>query len=527
MLTLLRKKQRKGFSLLELMMVLAVASAISFMKFQELKQNQEGIQASAVGQQIKQIGEAVNGYINIRYDKLSTLTNASTGPTDPGPRTCSTATNTCTISYQTLINEGLLPTTFTGRDAKNNGYNIILNRAGTSPNYIINGLVTTNNTWTEGNKIRYDLLGKAMQAAGIDSGMSKDATTLSGYSGSWSANNASYSTITSPGLLGYRVGYDSAMYSIYLRRDGTLPMTGDLNMGGQSINNAQNITAAGTTTSGTLRSTGDTGVGGNFSVGGNSTMNGSLQVNNTINSTSNITAAGNVSAGNWVWAKNGYGDTIGLGGDNAGNDYEIRLGTGKQLTIYSPNAPSYSTVLSVNRNTAFEQRIATNGLDPNNLPAGWGGGVRTFDVYASATIAAGDSAGNIKSYINSSGQIYATGNIDAVGSVSGNAVYGNYIQSNGRIQANEYVQINGVASEGGGCSPNGLQGRSGAGALLSCTNGVWRNSSALQQNACYWVGNSQGRDFTAYSCAVGEYVAGFQFVGHQHSESAYIVKCCK
>jgi hypothetical protein len=63
------------------------------------------IMASAVGQQMKQIGEAVNGYINIRYDKLSTLSNAAGTGTDPGPRTCSGSV--CEITYQTLINEGL------------------------------------------------------------------------------------------------------------------------------------------------------------------------------------------------------------------------------------------------------------------------------------------------------------------------------------------------------------------------------------------------------------------------------------
>lgn len=62
-------KSKKGFSLLELILVLGIASAVSFMKFQDLKQQQENIQADAVGQQIKQVGDAVNGYINIRYDK--------------------------------------------------------------------------------------------------------------------------------------------------------------------------------------------------------------------------------------------------------------------------------------------------------------------------------------------------------------------------------------------------------------------------------------------------------------------------
>lgn len=74
-------------------MVLALASTFSFMKFQDFKKEQENTQAQAVGQQIKQVGEAVNGYINIRYDKLSTLTSSTSVGTDPGPRTCLTVEN--------------------------------------------------------------------------------------------------------------------------------------------------------------------------------------------------------------------------------------------------------------------------------------------------------------------------------------------------------------------------------------------------------------------------------------------------
>lgn len=64
-----------------------------------MKNAQEKIVASTVGKQIKQIGEEVNGYINIRYDKLSTLVNAAGNCSDPGPRMCSATI--CEITYQT------------------------------------------------------------------------------------------------------------------------------------------------------------------------------------------------------------------------------------------------------------------------------------------------------------------------------------------------------------------------------------------------------------------------------------------
>ncbi|EBQ9456104.1 hypothetical protein DLR37_22655 [Salmonella enterica subsp. enterica serovar Newport] len=43
---------KKGYSLLEMILVLGIASAVSFMKFQDLKHDQENILASTVGQQI-------------------------------------------------------------------------------------------------------------------------------------------------------------------------------------------------------------------------------------------------------------------------------------------------------------------------------------------------------------------------------------------------------------------------------------------------------------------------------------------
>jgi hypothetical protein len=68
-------------------------------------------------------------------------------------------------------------------------------------------------------------------------------------------------------------------------------------------------------------------------------------------------------------AKNGYGDAIGFGGDASGGDYEIRLDNGtRYLSIYSPNAADYTTVLNVYKNTKIQQRLATNGLDPNEMP---------------------------------------------------------------------------------------------------------------------------------------------------------------
>ncbi|ESD46216.1 type II secretion system protein, partial [Escherichia coli] len=161
--------KKKGFTLLEVTIVLGIGTLIAFMKFQDMRNDQEAVLADNVGTQIKQLGEAVNRYISIRYDKISTLSSSNNQSSDPGPRTCSAAG--CEITYQTLINEGLLPAGYTGTNAQKASYKIVLKRSGTAPNYVINGLITTASPWEEGGRIRYDLLGKAVQAAGVDGGM--------------------------------------------------------------------------------------------------------------------------------------------------------------------------------------------------------------------------------------------------------------------------------------------------------------------------------------------------------------------
>lgn len=466
------KRKIKGFTLVELILTLAVISAISFMAFSQMLKNYETNQAQSAGNQIKDIGMAVNNYIVNHYDVLSQLQNSPGTGSDLGPRTCDIASQSCSIGINTLLREGLLSPSFSGKNVYGSDYTISIKRSGVAPYWSISALTTTNQPLKLDNKIRYDLLGNAMQVAGTDSGMTRNtANKVDGFKGSWNANQAEYSNIKQLGQLAYLSGYGSNAYSAFLRRDGSLPMTGDLNMGTKNIYGAVNITASGR---------------GSF--------------------------GGEVQAGSWIRAKNGYGEQISLGGDAAANDYELKLSSNKPLSINSTagkanvnitgslttgQALSVGTDISIAGNStvgkdmSIKGLIATNGLNARDLPAGWGGGLRTNDVYAGGTIAAGtgkqvnaylNSAGDIRANRNISvgGMITASGNINTTADMNSNRLYSNYIKSNGSIDAtgrlntNEYLYIGGNAVVGNNCSPNGLQGRNANGLLLSCVSGKWQ-----------------------------------------------------
>ncbi|SQC90697.1 Uncharacterised protein [Cedecea neteri] len=249
-----------------------------------------------------------------------------------------------------------------------------------------------------------------MQTAGIDSGMTRTASAVAGFQGQWNEPSTAYNNINSEGLLAFRVGFNSSLYSVYLRRDGTLPMTGDLNMGGQSVYNAQNITAAGTTTTGVLKNNGAATVGTTLNVGGTTTT-GSLTVN----------GAGVI------------GSDLTVGGNSQVNG-----------NLNSNNTVSGSTLAS--RGETYTQNwfrtLGDGGIYFQKYGGGWNmTDVNTITAYVGKNVQT--SAGLYGGYIHSSG------NIDSAADMNSNRVLSNYIHSNGNIDAAGQVYGAGAVVSGG------------------------------------------------------------------------------
>ncbi|MEI7348110.1 hypothetical protein [Dickeya chrysanthemi] len=119
------------FLLLVAILIISFGPCIVSMSYQKMKTEQEAEIAKSVAQQTKEIGEAVDKYVNTRYEKLSTLTSSSGQSGDPGHRICNSTG--CEITYQTLINEGLLPVSYVGVNSKNATHRIFLKRDDNMP----------------------------------------------------------------------------------------------------------------------------------------------------------------------------------------------------------------------------------------------------------------------------------------------------------------------------------------------------------------------------------------------------------
>ena len=81
-------------------------------------------------------------------------------------------------------------------------------------------------------------------------------------------------------------------------------------------------------------------------------------------------------------------------------------------------------------------KLSTNGLDPANMPDGWGGGLRIFDGYASGTIGFGPDGKKLNAYMNSNGDMKSINMNTDNATINGNANVTGDIVFNG---ANKWI----------------------------------------------------------------------------------------
>jgi hypothetical protein len=94
-------------------------------------------------------------------------------------------------------------------------------------------------------------------------------------------------------------------------------------------------------------------------------------------------------------------------------------------------------------------KLATNNLDPLNMPTGWTGGIRFIDGYSSGNMGFGPDATTINAQINKDGNINGKKLTFIDGNVSGNMVFGpNATTINAQIDKNGNITGNNLISKG-------------------------------------------------------------------------------
>lgn len=243
-------KEAQGYSLVELILVLAISSfvAMSVLKYESSRAQIQ--RAEKAGEQLELIGKAVASYMNREMQVLATqIPNGST-QTFVGDVLRGGSEVSSFNAAQTFYGHPILPASFSMKSALGPDFKIQI----TNNNGNLEGLVVTENSICEDstavcgatNPIKYDWIGAAVRKVGPSAGMTyNSANTMTGYNSGWQELNTRFSLINKAGLLGYRIfGTSTGQYdSIYMRLDGTSIMRGNFDMGNYSLRNAANITA--------------------------------------------------------------------------------------------------------------------------------------------------------------------------------------------------------------------------------------------------------------------------------------------
>ena len=216
-----------GFTLLEFMLVLALTVPVSIYLLQQARQNALDSRARAAGLELKQVNDAVGAFLQNNYLTLI-------------------ATPTATITIADLTGQSLLPSTFTGLNPWGFGYEIRARRTGVAGAYNIETLTLLNGAFRPDTVVVDEsLIGVAMLEIGAQSGSTTSATTFTAFAGAFTETSTDYPNITTFGQLGVKNNFASSQFFQFVRRDGSLAMTGPnpLNMAGQSIVAAQDVAA--------------------------------------------------------------------------------------------------------------------------------------------------------------------------------------------------------------------------------------------------------------------------------------------
>jgi hypothetical protein len=240
--------------LIQLAFALVVLSILAAGDLTKQFNEKADVRVLAVATGLDVARNAGNDYVASYYDRINA--KAAGQPITVG---AVTVANAVAPTVAELVQLGKMPPNSTGTALiPGSSYKFFITTNPTScalpstPGSLCNleGLVCIDTAFTTKGKIDYGRLGLAIRKLGADGGYSTFETPaiVSGLGGTWSVANPI--AATAKGILCTRFGYSSSAFAQFVRKDGTVSMTGNFNVGGNSINNVLDVTSTGTVKSG-------------------------------------------------------------------------------------------------------------------------------------------------------------------------------------------------------------------------------------------------------------------------------------
>lgn len=236
------KTKNKGYSLVEILIVLSIIVALSALALQKLKSDAEKVQAEGAGQEIVNVTDWLVLYMKRNVNTLQ-------GQIDPNCIPVSGTPLVCRLDLRALVVQGFAPVGWEAYSpmVKSNytAYVRLLPPVTALQNvqeYNLQAYVQTDNAWLvggSGTKVDTALVGAAARAAGSVGGVTNGAGA-SGTNGNWTLAAGSFPGMGQGQLVGLAQVQAQALGS-YLNLAGTRPLTGDLELNGFRLNNTQDI----------------------------------------------------------------------------------------------------------------------------------------------------------------------------------------------------------------------------------------------------------------------------------------------
>lgn len=339
----LNPARQAGYTLIELMIVIAILGFASIYLAQRAKEAAEIQLANSAADNLTILGTAVTNYIS---DNTATLSGTAANQ----PLTIATLQTLGTCGTPACLNS-----TF-GTPAWTGGYTINVRRLGGAAPYQFEALACTANAWIIATKLRGDLVGAAVKRIGGNGGMTWDTTSGAlGSGGGWTATVASYPYANVAGELCYFVSQSVVgLDNLYLRTDGTNKMNAALQMNTNAIAGATTINANGLATLGSV-STGAVTAGAVNATGVTSSGNvtGVNVTGTTLVTGGTVTSNGNINMGS--------GSTLQSTG-------RINIQAGENLVL-QPNTNAFGSPTIVGGGTGSGNLTVSNNATVGNTVA--------------------------------------------------------------------------------------------------------------------------------------------------------------